>query len=336
MKKYSLFILLAILAFTNTDCKNNPVAPPDNTPGRRDYTWTVDTLKVTNGDLFYLISLWGSSPTDIWAVGSGSTALVTLWHYNGASWSRNTSSLSSNLICVYGFAQNDVYACDAPGNGVYHCNGQQWSNVYKYDGPGTYLGLNSLWGDASNNIYAVGGIDTIANGNYKDAVLHYDGSNWNFLSIPDRRVGFTWIRRGVLESAKYYLSGVRNESTGDTNKIFELDGTSLKEIYSSQVGGSVCEMEGKVYFPIGKKIFKYQNNQFVVWKDFSSTTYRGWICGRSEIDFFLLATDGFGHYNGTDLKTIYSTNLPISGIFVFENDIFFILNFKIIVHGKLQ
>jgi hypothetical protein len=336
MKQYSLFILLAILAFTNADCKNNPVAPPDNTPGRRDYTWTVDTLTVPNGDLFYLFSLWGSSPTDIWAVGHGSSSAVTLWHYDGNTWQSNNSLLTSNLQSVFGFAQNDVWACDAPGNGIYHFNGQQWSNVYYYSDSATYLYSTNIWGESSNNIYVAGAISTIESDNYKGAILHYDGSKWSFVSIPDYRVGFTWIRRGVLESAKYYLSGVRNESTGDTNKIYEFDGNSLKEIYSSPVGASVCEMEGKIYFPMAKKIFKYQNNQFVVWKDFNSTTYRGWICGRSEMDYFTLASDGFAHYNGTDLKTIYPTYLPISGIFVFENDIFFILNFKIIVHGKLQ
>jgi hypothetical protein len=340
MKRYLLFVLTAFLVFFHTGCckKGNPIIPPDEQPkpGRRDYTWTVDTLKVTNGDLFYMFSLWGISPTDIWAVGSGSSSAVTLWHYDGASWSKNSSQLSSNLMCVYGFAQNDVYACDAPGRGVYHYNGQQWSNVYTYSGSGTYLGLNNIWGDAQNNIFAVGSIDTVGTGGYVGAILHFNGSTWNFISIPNYRVGFTWIRRGVYESTKYYMSAVRFESTGDTNKIYELDGSSLKEIYSGQEVASVCEMAGKIYFAVGKKIFKYQNNQFVLWKDFSATNHVGWICGRSEIDFFTLASDGLTHYNGTDLMTLYSTDLPISGIFVFEKDIFFILNFKIIVHGRLQ
>jgi hypothetical protein len=336
MKQYSLFILLAILAFTNTDCKNNPVAPPDNTPGRRDYTWTVDSLKVPNGDLFYLFSLWGSSPTDIWAVGSGSTALVTLWHYDGASWSRNTSSLSSNLICVYGFAQNDVYACDAPGNGVYHFNGQQWSNVYNYNIPGTYLYSTNIWGESSNNIYVAGAISTIDSDNYKGAILHYDGSKWSFVSIPDYRVGFTWIRRGNIESMKYYLSAVRYESTGDTNKIYELDGTNLNEIYSGQERTSINEMASRVYHCIGKKIYKYQNGQFIVWKDFSGTKHIGRIWGRSEIDFFTVASDGLTHYNGTDLVTLYPTNLFINEAFVFQKDIFILCNNRIIIHGKLH
>jgi hypothetical protein len=336
MKQYSLFILLAILAFTNTDCKNNPVSPPDNTPGRRDYTWTVDTLKANPGDLFYMSSLWGSSPTDIWAVGSADASDLSIWHYDGINWTQNNSILSSNLQCIFGFAQNNVWAIEAPGTKIYNFNGLQWSNVYNYLNSETYLYAVDIWGEASNNIYIVGSISSIDTNVYRGTIMHYEGKNWNFVSIPDYRVEFTHIRRGIKENTNYYLMATRFESTGDTNKIYEFDGSNLKEIYSSPKGASACEMEGKMYFPIEKKIFKYENNQFVVWKDFSSTTYRGWICGRNEIDFFALASDGLAHYNGTNLKTIYSTTSPISGILVFSKDIFFIINFRIIVHGKLQ
>ena len=82
MTKYIVIIISTLILFINWDCKKNPVGPENIQPGRRDYTWTVDTLTVPNGDLFYLFSLWGSSPTDIWAVGSGRTTLVTLWHYD--------------------------------------------------------------------------------------------------------------------------------------------------------------------------------------------------------------------------------------------------------------
>lgn len=330
------YILVFLFSFFCINCEKEKClnCPEDLEPGRRDYIWTVDTLKANPWDLFYLFSLWGSSPTDIWATGSGGASDVTLWHYDGVSWTRDLSCLSSNMMCVFGFAQNDVWACDAPGGGIYHYNGQQWSISYNYNNPGTCFLSTNIWGDAPNNIYAVGAIDFL-NGDYKGAILHFDMNSWSFLSIPDYSVGFTWIRRGNMECNKYYLSAVRYESVGDTNILFELDGTNLKEIYSGQEGASVCEMNGKMYFPIGKKIFKYKNDQFVLWKDFSVTNFTGWICGRSETDFFTLAADGLAHYNGNDLITIFSTTLPVSGIIIFDKDIFFILNFNIIVHGKL-
>ena len=304
--KTKIIIIFLFLLFTllNLSC-NKTITEPEDTPGRRDYVWTVDTLTVPNNDLFYLFSLWGSSLTDIWAVGSGSTALVTLWHYDGVTWSRNTSSLSSNLMSVYGFAQNDVYACDAPGNGVYHYNGTQWTNVYTYNDSKTYLGLNSIWGDARNNIFAVGGIDTVETSNYKGAILHYDGNTWSVVSISDYRVGFAGMRRGSNASNKYYLMATRFESTGDTNKIYEYDGKDLKEFYSGQLTASVNDINNNAYVCIGKNIYKYQDDTLVVWKDFSSTAHIGRVWGRSEIDFVTVGSNGLTHYNGTDLITLY-------------------------------
>lgn len=168
------FPTVLFLQFT-TSC--NTTEPFDDIkPGRRDYVWTVDTLKANPGDLFYMFSLWGSSPTDIWVVGHADASDLSKWHYDGISWKRDVTRISSNLQSIYGFATNDVWMCDAPGLGVYHYNGQQWSTSYSYNESGTRLGLNNIWGETSNNIYAVGGIDTISNGNYRGAILHFDGN----------------------------------------------------------------------------------------------------------------------------------------------------------------
>ncbi|MDO8548583.1 MAG: hypothetical protein Q7S39_00325, partial [Ignavibacteria bacterium] len=64
-------------------CNNNPFKPPDDPPGRRDYTWTVDTLNIpfTN-----LTRIWGSSPMDVWAIGPGGDANKTIYHFDGEKW----------------------------------------------------------------------------------------------------------------------------------------------------------------------------------------------------------------------------------------------------------
>ena len=339
------YILVFLFSFFCINCEKEKClnCPEDLEPGRRDYIWTVDTLKANPWDLFYLFSLWGSSPTDIWATGSGGASDVTLWHYDGVSWTRDLSCLSSNMMCVFGFAQNDVWACDAPGRGVYHFNGTQWSVAYTYEDAGlTRLGLDDIWGNSPDNIYAVGSIDSITGGGYKCVIMHYDGSTWKFVPIPDYKVGLNRIRRGVRESNKYYISGTRFENTGNTAKAFELDGNSLKEIYSGKKGINVSEINGRLYFTQagGKQILTYTSSDFQVWKDFSSTDITlGLLWGRNEMDIFTQAFKaglyGVGHYNGTDWVLLYQMTEPISDLLLFEKDLFILYDNNVIVHGKL-
>ncbi|MFA4922585.1 MAG: hypothetical protein WC557_00135 [Ignavibacteriaceae bacterium] len=334
MKKHILFVVLVTIILLNLGCKKTLTGPEQDIPGRRDYVWTVDTLKANPGDLFYMFSLWGSSPTDIWAVGSADASDLSMWHYDGVSWTRNITRLSSSLMSVHGFAKNDVWASSSPG-GIYHFDGQQWSLSYANNIPGTHPGLDNIWGDSQSNIYAVGSIDTVGGG-YSGEIVHFDGSAWDIVLILKLRVSFNWIKRGIKESSKYYLTATRFESVGDTNKIYELDGTNLKEIYSGQEIATVNEMAGRIYLCIGKNIYKYLNNQLTIWKDFSGTTHVGRIWGRSEKDFFTVGGDGLTHYNGTDLITIYSTSMFINDAFIFEKDIFILCNNRIIIHGKLS
>jgi hypothetical protein len=110
----------------------------------------------------------------------------------------------------------------------------------------------------------------------------------------------------------------------------------LNEILSGNESAWAWEMNGRIYIIFGRKIYKHIKNQLVLWKDFSNTNYLGRIYGRSEKDFFGVASDGLAHYNGTDLITIYPTSFFIDDVFVMEKDIFMICENRIIVHGKLK
>jgi len=84
MKKNILFFLFLSAAgglnlLLNLSC--NTTEPNDElNPGRRDYTWTVDTLAGLNNPRY---RMWGSSPTDIWAT-TGSNWNVSISHFDGS------------------------------------------------------------------------------------------------------------------------------------------------------------------------------------------------------------------------------------------------------------
>ena len=64
---------------------------------------------------------WGSSATDIWAVGTDQA-----WHYDGTRWANSSMGITagSDLQAIYGFGTNDLWAVGAK---VYRGNGTTWA-----------------------------------------------------------------------------------------------------------------------------------------------------------------------------------------------------------------
>jgi hypothetical protein len=61
---------------------------------------------VTIGTRSILWSIWGSSATDVWAVGDNGTIL----HYNGTNWTNASSATLEVLNRVWGSSSSDVWA----------------------------------------------------------------------------------------------------------------------------------------------------------------------------------------------------------------------------------
>ena len=58
---------------------------------------------------FTLLGVWGTSPSDAWAVGYGDPIL----HWNGSAWSPSRSGTSVELSGVWGSGPSDVWVAGA-------------------------------------------------------------------------------------------------------------------------------------------------------------------------------------------------------------------------------
>lgn len=119
-------------------------------------------------DLIGLGSIWGSAANDIYAAG-GSNRLL---HYNGHSWKlvELPVSTDSDVNGVWGTSGQDIYAVGNSIMGKYdgfvcHYDGNAWTAMVE----GYRFGFHSVWGGASNDVFAVGTNGTI---------MHYDGNEW--------------------------------------------------------------------------------------------------------------------------------------------------------------
>jgi hypothetical protein len=135
---------------------------------------------VFGGDPASVRDISGTSPTDVYAIGSyfsgpdlepeeqyNATGLV---HYDGNTWGEVFESRCYyqgpprdcyGLSGVWANASNDVFVV---GSRIFHYNGTAWSQMTSP----TSQGLVDVWGNSSSNVYAVGA----------GGIFRYDGRGW--------------------------------------------------------------------------------------------------------------------------------------------------------------
>jgi hypothetical protein len=106
-----------------------------------------------------LYGVWGSKPTDVWAVGQSS-----LLHWDGNVWVDETPQ-NTFLYSVWGNAANDVWAVGSGGQ-VAHWDGTAWQNVPS----GAFGALYAVSGRGAGDVWAVGDTGT---------AIHWNGHAWS-------------------------------------------------------------------------------------------------------------------------------------------------------------
>lgn len=340
--KNIFFLSLSIFLFALNTCSENPITDETLQPGRRDYVWTVDTIKVSEGYASPFM-MWGPTANNLWALAHAYSNAYRIWHYNGQDWTNYSVNEYIDPWGIYGFSSNNIWTASLSTNSIpasfWHYDGSSWLKFCDMNIQGYYhITIQSIAGNDVNNIYAVGFADSINGQSYKAIIFHFNGANWAPINIPDIRNSFVQIFYDSV-SGSFLIAG----NTFDTinQYVYNFDGKSVRKIYSTQDGVLLCSIGKNIYLQSTGKLFKYENGEFNLFKDFSATNYIGNAWGRSEIDFFTINTDGIGHYNGDNLTTIYekpSDNWYPSGATIFNKDVFFIWGDSyndFIVHGML-
>jgi Big-like domain-containing protein len=170
---------------------------------------------------------------DVFAVGMNGTIV----HYDGTTWSSQTSGTSADLFGVWGASGSDVYAVGRHGT-VLHYDGSRWDALPTSD----TTDLIAVWGSSGRDLFAVGSFGTI---------LHFDGTSWT-RHMNDSTLVFEGVwgssandvfvvgYNGVIlhyNGAKWTVQ--RSNATID---LFGLWGTSGTDVFA--VGDSILHFDG--------------------------------------------------------------------------------------------
>jgi hypothetical protein len=144
-------------------------------------TWSKSTLGFADLD-----QVWGTSASDLWAVGAG-----VVEHWDGSTWTAVAKPFTTNfpISDVWGASANDVWAVSMT-EGFMHWDGTQWSAAAA---PAT--GFSGLWGSASDDVWARG----------TSGFAHFDGTSWK--TVGPQGIGPPTLSRLTGTSASDVWAG---------------------------------------------------------------------------------------------------------------------------------
>jgi photosystem II stability/assembly factor-like uncharacterized protein len=221
-----------------------------------------------------LYSIWGSSSTDVFAVGS----FGRIYHYDGEDWNLMPSGSEDIFRGVWGVNGNNVFAVGFDGR-ILHYDGNDWSAMAS----GTTEHLLDIWGYSGTDTYIVG---------YNGTILHYNGIDWSAMaSVTTEDLWGIWG-----------ASGTNVFAVGENGAILHYDGND----WSSMTSGTTASLEA-IWGTSGNNIYTVGSNGTILhydgndWSAMSSgtTRYLEDVWGTSEDSVFVVGNNGIIlKYNG--------------------------------------
>lgn len=260
---------------------------------------------VTDEDLH---GVWGTSATDVFAVGDKGTII----HYDGTKWSLMDSGLTEEdyvdyveLNDVLGFSSNDVYVVGENSDAlILHYNGLSWSSVpWALYAPNVSLfpyAFRHVWGTSSTELFITGAYASGTGGEW-GLFCRFDGNKLYPIMSPFEETYSYPCSKGMWGSSStdiYNVGGggyygyichydgetssvsLRTETENENNEFKDIWGSSADDIFA--VGGS-----GRIYHYDGSAWSRMDTGTeetfWCVWGTSSSDVYAAGGLGNSII-----------------------------------------------------
>lgn len=255
---------------------------PDKCDGKGVCVGTPIWCKMSSPTKQSLQGIWGSSSSNILAVGHNGT----LVHFNGTKWSPQTPChTSTQFRDIWGTSATNVYAVGAIGE-IHHYNGAKWTCAGTSSG--TQKHLKSVWGTSATSVYAVGDSGTI---------LRFNGTKWSNES-PNTAIDFYDVWASRLLSSENVIA------VGTGGAVFQRTGTATwKKISPSGSTKTLWSVWGPLHSGFftagvsGTAFYVSGNTWNVMTANTIYSLYGLW--GKSYTDVYAVGSYGtIRHYDG--------------------------------------
>jgi hypothetical protein len=237
-----------------------------------------------------LRGVWGTSASDVWAVGYHGA----LKHFNGTSWTNFTSGTTDPLVAVWGTSPSNVWTVGGFNGTILHYNGASWSSAFEHGQPGLLFGV---WGGSPSDLWVVGNIDS---------VFHYNGTTWSNVAVITPiifgmwgntasdiwAVGYSPAPPAPVGTIFHYdgatWSGV---APGTTQGLSGVWGTSASDVWATGAGGVIVHYNGTSWSSVPSPP---SQGLVSVW---AASASDAWAVGYGGV---------IVHYNGTSWSSVTS------------------------------
>jgi len=344
MKYFTLVLCVALVLIGAGSCKKNPVEPPDEerenlTPGRRDYTWTVDTIKNKYVDLY---GIWGETPDEVFVVGTGGGKLI--WRYDGKSWLPENRVYVRDPMAIYGY-KDKMWICGMEGEIWRYENGVFIKELDLLINEGKRVGFYGIEGKSSDEIYAVGCLGvSLARDGY---IYKYTNSSWTLHKILENKGIINLINYSKRNNVYYFSTYLTNNTNTDTVRLYSYDGNELRLLSENRESAitmlAINTIDEYVYETVNKKAYRFikENAEYIF--EVNNPNFGGQLWGRGRNDILIRMFDGIAHYNGTDWQYLLKlSNIVLDAkAAIFEKEVFIPAKdnntgYSLIYHGVLK
>jgi len=208
--------------------------------------WTDVTPAISINTLY---GIWGTSTSNIYAVGLNGV----IFHYDGTTWTTETSNTQNTLYAVWGSSDTNIYAVGYKV--ILHKTGSTWDPVElkDYKNPGTDWTTETFYsirGSDANHVYA---------GTENGYIFYFDGTGWTEMN-PDAPIGSTkisaiwpftssnvYVATGSSYSGIYSFDGTKwsDSYEGDEQTLlYSIWGNSTSDIYATGSAGLMIHFNG--------------------------------------------------------------------------------------------
>jgi len=217
---------------------------------------TVTTQYIDSTGNEQLRSVWGSSPSDVIALGPGGSGFEL--RYDGAKWSKTSGTSIGgpyySQMSVSGSSASDIYAIryapkfpnsPPPSTVIIHYDGQSWKTAYTYTPATSWNTLYGLWERSPSDIFAVGD---------SGYAVHYDGTNWNVAHTdsennlfavwadPFSPTAFAVGMGGTIE--RFDGAAWHKQESGTTDMLGAVWGSSAHDVFVTTLRGGILHYDG--------------------------------------------------------------------------------------------